>query len=145
MSIDDRFHQLGLTLPQPMKTANLPFNLTRIDGQTLYLAGHVPTDTDGRVAKPLGKVGSEVTPEEAYESARKVALGLFASIHQAIGSLDRVQAWLKVFGMVNVAPGFTARLPLTARPRNSTSLSATAEPPSIAAHQWAFGGPSSCV
>ena len=112
MSIDDRFQQLGLSLPEPMKTANLPFNLTRIDGQTLFLAGHVPTENDGSVAKPLGKVGSEVTPEEAYESARKVALGLFASIHQAIGSLDRVQAWLKVFGMVNVAPGFNAIPPV---------------------------------
>ena len=112
MSIDDRFHDLGLTLPQPMQTASLPFDLTRIDGQTLYLSGHVPTETDGSIAKPLGKVGAEVSPEQAYEAARKVALGLFASIHQAIGSLDRVEAWLKVFGMVNVAPGFNAIPPV---------------------------------
>lgn len=112
MSIDDRFHELGLSLPEPMKTASLPFDLVRIDGQILYLSGHVPTNADGTVAKPLGKVGTDVTPEEAYESARKVALGLFASIHQAIGSLDRVQAWLKVFGMVNVAPGFNAIPPV---------------------------------
>jgi enamine deaminase RidA (YjgF/YER057c/UK114 family) len=112
MSIDDKFHDLGLTLPEPMKTANLPFDLVRIDGQILYLSGHVPTELDGSMAKPLGKVGAEVSPEEAYESARKIALGLFASIHQAIGSLDRVQAWLKVFGMVNVAPGFKAIPPV---------------------------------
>ena len=112
MSIDDRFYELGLTLPEPMQTAKLPFDLTRIDGQILYLSGHVPTELDGSVAKPLGKVGDTVTPEEAYEAARKVALGLFASIHQAIGSLDRVQAWLKVFGMVNVAPGFNAIPPV---------------------------------
>lgn len=112
MSIDDKFHDLGLTLPAPMKTANLPFDLTRIDGQILYLSGHVPTDANGTMAKPLGKVGAEVTPEEAYESARKVALGLFASIVEAVGSLDRVQAWLKLFGMVNVAPGFNAIPPV---------------------------------
>lgn len=112
MSIDDRFYELGLTLPEPMQTASLPFDLTRIDGQILYLSGHVPTEADGRVAKPLGKVGEEVTPEQAYEAARKIALGLFASIHQAVGSLDRVQAWLKVFGMVNVAPGFNAIPPV---------------------------------
>ena len=112
MSINDRLKDLGFTLPKPMKTENLPFDLTRLDGQTLYLSGHVPTGADGSIAKPLGKVGAEVTPEEAYESARKVALGLFASIHAAVGSLDRVQAWLKVFGMVNAAPGFNAIPPV---------------------------------
>ncbi len=112
MSVDDRFHDLGLELPKPMQTGSLPFDLTRIDGQILYLSGHVPLEADGSMAKPLGKVGADVTPEEAYAAARKVCLGLFASIHQAIGSLDRVQAWLKVFGMVNVAPGFNAIPPV---------------------------------
>ncbi|NOX49651.1 MAG: RidA family protein [Gammaproteobacteria bacterium] len=112
MSIDERFSELGLTLPQPMQTASLPFQLTRFDGQILYLSGHVPTNLDGSVAKPLGKVGAELTPEQAYEAARKVTLGMFASIHQAVGSLDRVEAWLKVFGMVNVAPGFKAIPPV---------------------------------
>ena len=112
MSVDERFHDLGLTLPQPMQTAALPFDLTRLDGQILYLSGHVPTQSDGSIAKPLGKVGDTVTPEQAYEAARKVALGLFASIHAAVGSLDRVEAWLKVFGMVNVAAGFNAIPPV---------------------------------
>lgn len=112
MSIDERFADLGLILPKPMQTANLPFQLSRLDGQILYLSGHVPTEADGLVAKPLGKVGAEVTPEQAYEAARKVALGLFATIHQVVGSLDRVEAWLKVFGMVNCAPGFNAIPPV---------------------------------
>jgi len=112
MNIDDRFEALGLTLPAPMQTAKLPFDLVRIDGQIMYLSGHVPTETDGSVAKPLGKVGDAVSAEQAYEAARKVALGLFASIHQSLGSLDRVEAWLKVFGMVNVAPGFNAIPPV---------------------------------
>ncbi len=112
MSIDERFQDLGLTLPQPMQTATLPFELTRIDGRMMYLSGHVPTEADGSIAKPLGKVGDQVSPEQAYAAARKVALGLFASIHQALGSLDRVDAWLKVFGMVNTAPGFNAIPPV---------------------------------
>ena len=108
MSVDERFAALGLTLPEPMQTGTLPFDLSRLDGQVLYLSGHVPTEQDGSVARPLGKVGAEVTPEQAYEAARKVTLGLFASIVQTVGSLDRVEAWLKVFGMVNAAPGFNA-------------------------------------
>jgi len=112
MSIDDKFEALGLTLPQPMQTAALPFELSRLDGQILYLSGHVPTTSDGAIARPLGKVGSDVSPEEAYASARAVALGLFATIKSVVGSLDRVEAWLKVFGMVNTAPGFNAIPPV---------------------------------
>ena len=66
MSVDDRFSDLGLSLPEPMQTASLLFDLYRLDGQILYLSGHVPTELDGSVAKPLGKVGAEVSPEEAY-------------------------------------------------------------------------------
>ena len=62
----------------------------------MFLAGHVPTDQNGNVAKPLGKVGDEVAPEEAYQIAR----------------LDRVASWLHLFGMVNVAPGFNAIPPV---------------------------------
>jgi hypothetical protein len=85
MSIDDRLLELGLQLPKPMQTATLPFELSRIEGTTMFLSGHVPTELDGSIAKPLGKVGDTVTPEEAYAAARKVALGLFASIHAALG------------------------------------------------------------
>ena len=116
MSIDSKFADLaskrGIALPEPMQTAKLPFDLYRIEGQILYLSGHVPTNPDGSIAKPLGKVGDAVSAEEAYAAAAKVALGLFSSIVQAVGSLDRVQAWLKVFGMVNTAPGFNAIPPV---------------------------------
>lgn len=108
MSIDDRIGELGLELPKPLNTAALPFELARIEGTTLFLSGHIPTEVDGSIAHPLGKVGADVSPEEAYAAARRVALGLFASIHAAVGALDRVDAWLRVFGMVNVAPGFNA-------------------------------------
>lgn len=58
------------------------------------------------MAKPLGKVGAEVSPEQGYASARLVALAHLASLKRAVGNLDRVTAWLRVFAMVNVAPGF---------------------------------------
>lgn len=97
---------MGLTLPKPMQTANLPFELIRIHGNHAYLAGHVPLAVDGTMARPLGKVGGELTVEQGYAAARQVALGLLATIRQATGSLDNVAGWLKLFGMVNVAPGF---------------------------------------
>ena len=58
------------------------------------------------MAGPFGKVGAEVSEEEAYEAARLTALAALASLKRALGDLDRVTAWLRVFGMVNSAPGF---------------------------------------
>ena len=107
MSIEARLTELGLTLPQPMNTAALPFDLVRADGGHLYLSGHVPTDMSGAMSKPFGKVGDQVSPEEAYAIAGRIALGLCASIKAHVGELDRIEKWLRIFGMVNAAPGFT--------------------------------------
>ena len=107
MSIEARLTVLGLTLPQPMNTAAVAFGLVRADGGHLYLSGHVPTDMSGAMSKPFGKVGDQVSPEEAYAIAGRIALGLCASIKAHVGGLDRIEKWLRVFGMVNAAPGFT--------------------------------------
>jgi enamine deaminase RidA (YjgF/YER057c/UK114 family) len=106
MSAENRIKELGLILPKPMDTGHLPFELVRIDGTHLYLSGHVPTELDGKMIKTLGKVGAEIDLVQANTIARQVGLGLMASIKQSIGSLDRVSSWLRVFGMVNAAPGF---------------------------------------
>jgi enamine deaminase RidA (YjgF/YER057c/UK114 family) len=71
----------------------------RVRGDRAYVSGHVPLNPDGSVAGPLGKVGAEVSEEQGYEAARLTALSI-------LGDLDRVVAWLRVFGMVNSAPGF---------------------------------------
>ena len=51
-------------------------------------------------------MGAEVSEEEAYGAARLTALAILASFERELGDLDRVSAWLRVFGMVNSAPGF---------------------------------------
>ena len=89
-----------------MNTASLPLDLVRADGNHLYLSGHVPTNLDWAMSGPLGKVGAAVSEAQAYEIAGAIALGLCASIKAHVGDLDRVENWLKVFGMVNTAPGF---------------------------------------
>ena len=107
MSIEQRLIDLGLELPQPMKTDTLPFDLVRADGNHLCLSGRVPTDLTGKVSQPFGKVGADVSEDEAYRIAAGIALGLCASIKAHVGDLDRVDKWLRIFGMVNAAPGFT--------------------------------------
>ncbi len=105
---EDRLTELGFTLPLPMNTGSLPFDLVRLDGNRIFLSGHVPLTDDGSMAKPLGKVGSDLTAEQGYAAAQRVALGFFSSLKAALGELDRVTGWLRLFGMVNVAPGFNA-------------------------------------
>ena len=105
---EDRLAELGFTLPLPMNTGSLPFELVRLDGSRIFLSGHVPLADDGSMAKPLGKVGSDLTAEQGYVAAQRVALGFFTSLKEALGELDRVTGWLRVFGMVNAAPGFNA-------------------------------------
>ena len=69
MSVEQRLIDLGLELPQPMRTDTLPFDLVRADGNHLYLSGHVPTDLTGKVSQPFGKVGADVNEDEAYRIA----------------------------------------------------------------------------
>jgi hypothetical protein len=58
------------------------------------------------VLTPVGKVGADVSLEEACTAARAATLAVLSSLKGLIGDLDRVSAWLVVSGMVNVAPGF---------------------------------------
>ena len=108
-AIETRLRDLGLVLPQPMKTppsVKLPFPWVRVRGNRAYVSGHGPQNPDGSLAQPLGKVGTDVSPEQAYQAARLTALSILASLKRELGDLNRVSAWLRVFGMVNSAPGF---------------------------------------
>ncbi|MEA2625911.1 MAG: hypothetical protein QOD06_1956 [Candidatus Binatota bacterium] len=109
MTIRKRIDDLGLTLPPPIVAPaglRLPFEWVRVRGNRAYVSGHVPVGADGAVAKPLGKVGSDVTVEQGYQAARLTALAVIASLDRALGDLERVTAWLRIFGMVNSAAGF---------------------------------------
>ena len=104
MSAEARLKELGIVLPPvPTPVANyVPF---RLAGHLLFLAGQGPRDEKG--ATLTGKVGKDVTVEEAYRRARLVGLGLLAATRAALGSLDRVDFVVKLLGMVNAVPEFT--------------------------------------
>ncbi len=109
MKIEAKLEALGLVLPEPLKAPpgmRLPFAQVRVRGNRAYIAGHAPLAPDGSVAGPLGKVGADLSLDEGYQAARLVALSILGSLKRALGDLDRVTAWLKVFGMVNSTPDF---------------------------------------
>ena len=78
----------------------------RVSGQRGLVSGHGPQNTDGSIAQPLGKVGRDLTLEQGYAAARLSALSILGSLARELGDLDRVSHWVRVFGMVNSAPGF---------------------------------------
>ena len=102
-AVEQRLIELGITLPAvPSPVANyLPSVLA---GDLLFLSGQGPRIGPGEFAQ--GKVGAEVTLEQAYQHARMVAVQLLAAAQHALGSLDRVRRVVKVLGMVNGTPEF---------------------------------------
>ncbi len=112
MHIEARLRELGLVLPeavQPPPGVRLPFTPVRLVGDRALISGHGPQHLDGSIAGPFGKVGDVVTLEEGYQAARLTALSMLGSLARELGDLDRITDWVRVFGMVNSAPGFTSQ------------------------------------
>lgn len=103
MTPEEKLASLGLTLPTVGKpVANyVPY---RIAGNLLYLSGQGPRLPSGGMA--LGKLGRDVTIEEGYEHAKLTGLSLLAVAKAAIGELSRIEAVIKLLGMVNAEPEF---------------------------------------
>ncbi len=103
MSAEERLQELDITLPPaPTPVANYVTALPI--GDLLLISGHGPAPAEG--VKTRGKVGSELTTEEAYQTARQTGLGILATVQQTLGSLDRVERVVKVLGLVNATPDF---------------------------------------
>ncbi|MGI6628287.1 MAG: RidA family protein [Bacillota bacterium] len=104
MKIEDKLTELGLTLPQVPAPVASYVPAVRA-GNWVYVSGQTPFK-DGKL-RVKGKVGGEVTLEEAYEEAKQCALNAMAAIKSVAGSLDNVERIVKVVGFVAVTPDFT--------------------------------------
>ena len=103
-SPEARLAAMGLSLPPvPAPVGN--FDLGSIDGTTLYLSGQGPLLESGELAR--GKVGHDVTVDEAKHHAMRTGLVLISAMKTILGSLDHVTQIRKVFGMVNGTPEFS--------------------------------------
>ncbi len=103
MTPEEKLKAMGLELPKvPTPVANyVPFKL---DGKTIYCSGQGPRTPDGKML--TGKVGQDVSVEEAYERAKLIGLGLLAAARMAAGGdLSKVEV-IKLLGMVNAVPDF---------------------------------------
>ena len=104
MSLREKIESLGLTLPVAALpvAAYVPAVKT---GNLVFVAGQLPL-VDGKIVKE-GKVGKEVTPEEAKEMAQVCALNALAAI-ALVADIDQIERIIRVGGFVNGIPGFFA-------------------------------------
>jgi len=102
MSYEAKLKELGYTL-EPVELDNGKFVLAAQTGNLIFTAGCVSSWEDKTYQ---GKIGDDLTVEEGYDAARLATLNCLQAIKTVAGSLDNVVRVVKVFGMVNVAPGF---------------------------------------
>lgn len=109
MNIETRLEEMGLVLPAPgnyRPSVEGPPVPVLVRGNTAYVSGTSARNPDGTSYPAIGKVPSEVSPEEAHEAARLTALTILSELKREIGDLDLISAWLNVIGFVNADPGF---------------------------------------
>ncbi len=105
-TIQNHLEKMGLALPElPPNPIGVFKNATHVGNKLLYISGQGPVQPDGTLL--TGKVGQDVTAEEAKKHAALVATNLLAVIHQELGDFSRVKQIVKLLGMVNAAPDFT--------------------------------------
>lgn len=103
MSPEQKLKALNIQLPDvPTPIAN--FVMCRQVGNLLYLSGQGPRRPDGSI--PVGRLGLNYTVEQGYADARQIGLQILATVRNAVGSLDRIEAVVKLLGMVNAEPDF---------------------------------------
>ena len=104
MKIAAKLAQMGLTLPEPGPAAGNYIGAVQV-GNLLFVSGHGPRHQSGTYM--TGKVGRELTTEQAYEAARVVMLNCLATVQRELGDLDRVKRIVKLLGMVHCTEDFT--------------------------------------
>jgi enamine deaminase RidA (YjgF/YER057c/UK114 family) len=95
---EQKLKELGIDLPPPVPPVGAYVNAVRT-GNLMFLAGKGP----GAVK---GKVGKDMTTDEAKKHARTVGISLLSVMKAELGSLDKVKRVVKVLGMVNAVPEF---------------------------------------
>ena len=104
MRAEQKLKDMGLELG-PVGTPVANFIPTVRTGNLLYVAGHIAGKPDGTVLNP-GKVGRDVTEEQAYESAKLAMQNCLASGKQDVGDLGKCRRVVKLLVMVNADPEF---------------------------------------
>ncbi|MEU3466172.1 RidA family protein [Streptomyces sp. NPDC006733] len=105
-AVEDKLASLGITLPAVVPPL-ASYQPAVQSGVYVYTSGQLPM-VGGKLTV-TGKVGAEVTPEEAKDLARTCALNALAAVKSVVGDLDRIKRVVKVVGFVASASDFTGQ------------------------------------
>ena len=104
MSIIEKLSELKLKLPSPPQAAGL-YKSVLVQDRLALFSGHLPIRDDGTMI--TGRVGVNLSLDEAIVAARQVGLNILASLQSELGDLDRIERVYKLLGMVNAESGFS--------------------------------------
>ena len=104
MSFEENIKKLNIILPEAKAPVG-SYVATKIIGNLLYVSGQISIDANGELIK--GKVGKDLTTEEAYKAAERCGLSIVAQVKNACnGELSKVKSCIKLTGFVNSAEDF---------------------------------------
>lgn len=103
MSAQENFNALTDVMPQPSGSKGIYKSCIAVD-KIVYTSGHVPFDTEGNRIK--GRVGQNMSTEEAKNVARNVGICILQTLIKEYGSLDKIKRVVKILGMVNAVPEY---------------------------------------
>ena len=110
--IEKKLAELGVTLPQPaVPVANYVSYVKT--GNLVVISGQLCLGADGKIApEHKGKIGADVSAEQATEAAKLCAINLLAQLKAAVGDLDRVERCVRLGGFMNAVPTFAQLAPV---------------------------------
>ena len=104
MNYDDKIKELKIELPEAKAPVG-SYVATKIVGKLLYVSGQISIDSNGDLIK--GKVGKELSTEDAYKAAERCGLSIIAQVKKACdGNLSKIKSCIKLTGFVNSTEDF---------------------------------------
>jgi len=104
MSFEEKIKELKIELPEAKAPVG-SYVATKVSGKLLYVSGQISMSSNGELIK--GKVGKDLTTEEAYDAAERCGLSIVAQVKKACeGDLSKVKSCIKLTGFVNSTEDF---------------------------------------
>lgn len=104
--IETRLSELGVILPPPLVLPSANRTSAVLAGNMLFVSGHGAALLEDTTVARHGKVDVDITEDQAYATARALAIKMIATVKHHIGELDRVERVVKILGMINSHPDF---------------------------------------
>ena len=105
MNYEDKIKELNIELPEAKDPVG-SYVATKISGNLLYVSGQISISENGELIK--GKVGKNLTTEEAYKAAERCGLSIVAQVKKACeNDLSKIKSCIKLTGFVNSTEDFT--------------------------------------